>query len=74
MGSPIQLEGCSAGPPAGGWHARIWPRRPAGPLAAVMVDLIDWLVEQGYASVTPLQIDLTHHDQMASVAAWMRGS
>lgn len=31
-------------------------------------------VEQGYASVTPLQIDLTHHDQMASVAAWMPGS
>jgi len=28
-------------------------------------------VERGYASITPLQIDLTHHDQMAAVAAWM---
>ena len=27
-------------------------------------------VERGYASVTPLQIDLTHHDQMPTVAAW----
>jgi 5'-nucleotidase len=31
-------------------------------------------VEGGYASVTPLQIDLTHHDQLATVADWMRGS
>lgn len=28
-------------------------------------------VEQGYASVTPLQIDLTNRDQMASVSAWL---
>ncbi len=28
-------------------------------------------VERGYASVTPLQIDLTNHDQMAPVAAWL---
>jgi 5'-nucleotidase len=28
-------------------------------------------VEQGYASVTPLQIDLTNHDQMGSVLAWL---
>ena len=28
-------------------------------------------VEQGYASVTPLQIDLTHHDQMAAVGSWL---
>jgi 5'-nucleotidase len=27
-------------------------------------------VEQGYASVTPLQIDLTNHDEMARVGAW----
>jgi len=30
-------------------------------------------VEHGCASVTPLQIDLTHHDQLAAVAGWMRG-
>src|SRR5262245_24537565 len=29
-------------------------------------------VERGYASITPLQIDLTHHDQMAAVAAWVK--
>jgi 5'-nucleotidase len=28
-------------------------------------------VEHDCVSVTPLQIDLTHHDQMASVARWM---
>ena len=28
-------------------------------------------VEQGYASVTPLQIDLTNRDQMAPVGAWL---
>ena len=27
-------------------------------------------VEQGFASVTPLQIDLTNHDEMATVRAW----
>ncbi len=28
-------------------------------------------VARGYASVTPLQIDLTHHGQMPTVAAWL---
>src|SRR3954463_7738194 len=28
-------------------------------------------VDQGYASVTPLQIDLTNHDQMTTVSAWL---
>jgi 5'-nucleotidase len=28
-------------------------------------------VERGQVSVTPLQIDLTHHDQMAAVGAWL---
>ena len=28
-------------------------------------------VEQGYASITPLQIDLTNHDEMPLVTAWM---
>ena len=37
---------------AAGWHERIWPRRHAGPLAAVMAELIDWLVAQGYAPTT----------------------
>jgi 5'-nucleotidase len=30
-------------------------------------------VEHGYASVTPLQIDLTHHQEMAAVSAWIGG-
>ena len=28
-------------------------------------------VEHGYASITPLQIDLTNHDELPLVAAWM---
>jgi 5'-nucleotidase len=28
-------------------------------------------VERGYTSVTPLQIDLTHHGQLPKVAAWL---
>jgi len=28
-------------------------------------------VEQGYASVTPLQIDLTHHAELSRVAQWL---
>ncbi|GAA4026929.1 hypothetical protein GCM10023063_04890 [Arthrobacter methylotrophus] len=42
----------SAAPSAGSWHERIWPRRQAGPLAAVMMELIEWLVAQGYAPTT----------------------
>jgi 5'-nucleotidase len=30
-------------------------------------------VEQGYASVTPLQIDLTHRGELAAIGAWMNG-
>lgn len=37
---------------ADSWHERIWPRRQAGPLAAVMMELIDWLVTRGYAPST----------------------
>lgn len=40
------------GSAAAGWQERIWPRRHAGPLAAVMVELIDWLVAEGYAPTT----------------------
>ncbi len=28
-------------------------------------------IEQGYVSVTPLQIDLTHHAEMARVQGWI---
>jgi 5'-nucleotidase len=28
-------------------------------------------IEQGYASVTPLQIDLTHHAELPRVAQWL---
>jgi 5'-nucleotidase len=28
-------------------------------------------VERGHVSITPLQIDLTNHDQMAAVGAWL---
>lgn len=38
--------------PMSSWQERIWPRLQAGPVAAVMVELIDWLVEQGYAATT----------------------
>jgi len=30
-------------------------------------------VQRGYTSVTPLQIDLTHHGQMAAVSTWFAG-
>ena len=40
------------GPAAAGGQMRIWPRRDAGPLAAVMAELIDWLVTEGYAPTT----------------------
>jgi len=47
MGDPVREA-----PAAVGWHERIWPRRDAGPLAAVMAELIDWLVTEGYAPTT----------------------
>ena len=28
-------------------------------------------IEQGYVSVTPLRLDLTHHDQLSSTSDWM---
>ena len=34
------------------WCERIRPRRDAGPLTAVMTELIDWLVTQGYSPLT----------------------
>lgn len=40
------------GSAAAGGQMRIWPRRDAGPLAAVMAELIDWLVTEGYAPTT----------------------
>ena len=47
MSDPVRV-----GPVAAGWHEAIWPRRHAGPLAVVMMELIDWLVAQGYAPTT----------------------
>ncbi len=47
MGDPV-CEGL----PADSWYERIWPRLDAGPLSAVMVELIDWLVAQGYSPAT----------------------
>ena len=67
MNGPFQLEGSSADPPAGGWHARIWPIRPAGPLTVVMMELIDWLDGQGYASTT----QRNHVRAAARLGSWM---
>lgn len=47
MGDPV-----GDAPAAVGWHDRIRPRRDAGPMAAVMTELIDWLVTEGYAATT----------------------
>ncbi len=47
MGDPVRDT-----PAADGWQMRIWPHRDAGPLAAVMAELIDWLVTEGYAATT----------------------
>jgi site-specific recombinase XerD len=57
----------SAPPSAGSWHERIWPRRQAGPLAAVMMELIDWLVTQGYAPTT----QRNHVRAAARLGSWM---
>jgi 5'-nucleotidase len=43
----------------------------AGPAADAGEGTDFHAVEQGYASVTPLQIDLTNRDLVAPVAAWM---
>ncbi len=43
----------------------------AGPAADAGEGTDFHAVEQGYASVTPLQIDLTNRDQMAPVGAWL---
>lgn len=55
------------GPPGGTWHQRIWPRLQAGPLAAVMMELIDWLVTQGYAPST----QRNHVRAAARLGSWM---
>ncbi len=43
----------------------------AGPAADAGEGTDFHAVEHGYASVTPLQIDLTNRDQMSPVAAWL---
>lgn len=67
MDAGFKLEGSPAGPAAGSWHARIWPRGPAGPVAVVMVELIDWLSVQGYAPTT----QRNHVRAAARLGAWM---
>ncbi|WP_221176603.1 hypothetical protein, partial [Arthrobacter oryzae] len=47
----VSVVAGSAAPSAGSWH-QSWPRRQAGPLAPVMMELIEWLVAQGYAPTT----------------------
>ena len=53
-GAPVGAGG--SGGPAGGWREKIWPCRDAGPVAAVMAELIDWLLTQGYAPSTQRNI------------------
>ena len=64
MGDPV----CE-GPAAAGWHARIWPRRDAGPLAAVMTELIDWLAAEGGPSPRIVDTVLVDYAAVGSVAA-----
>ena len=45
----------------------------AGPAADAGEGTDFQAVEQGYVSVTPLQIDLTHHAQLPDVAKWLAG-
>jgi site-specific recombinase XerD len=62
MGDPVR-----EGPGAGGWQERIWPRRQAGPLAVVMMELIDWLVAEGYAPTT----QRNHVRAAARLGSWL---
>jgi 5'-nucleotidase len=43
----------------------------AGPAADAGEGTDFHATEQGYVSITPLQIDLTHREQMPEVASWM---
>jgi 5'-nucleotidase len=43
----------------------------AGPAADAGEGTDFHAVEQGYVSVTPLQIDLTNRDELPPVAAWL---
>lgn len=49
------------------WRLRIWPRRCAWPLAAVMSEFIDWLLGQGYAPST----QRNHVRAAARLGSWM---
>lgn len=55
------------GPAGAGRHERIWPRRQAGPLAVVMMELIDWLVAEGYAPTT----QRNHVRAAARLGSWL---
>jgi 5'-nucleotidase len=43
----------------------------AGPAADAGEGTDFFAVEQGYVSITPLQIDLTNRDQLADLGAWL---
>jgi len=53
---------------ADGRFVKVVGDAPTGVLDELGTDL--WAVHHGYASVTPLQIDLTAHEFMAELAAW----
>jgi site-specific recombinase XerD len=58
------VRGRAGGGPRG---EGIWPRRDAGPLAAVMAELIAWLGGQGYAPLT----QRNHVRAAARLGSWM---
>ena len=49
------------------WRQKIWPRRCAGPMTAVMAEFIDWLLVQGYAPLTQRK----HVRAAARLGSWM---
>ncbi len=53
---------------ADGGTVRVMGEPPTGVLDEIGTDL--WAVHNGYASLTPLQLDLTEHSFMAELAAW----
>lgn len=56
---------------ADGRYVKVVGEAPTGKVDEMGTDL--WAVHNGYASVTPLRMDLTAHDFMAGLAAWDLG-
>ncbi|MDH5300090.1 MAG: 5'/3'-nucleotidase SurE [Gammaproteobacteria bacterium] len=46
---------------------------PAGPEADAGEGTDFWAVNQGYASVTPIQVDLTRHQALKELSVWLKG-